>query len=217
MTKEKKKKLKEQIFYYIIKRTFDLICAIFGMVILLPVMIIVKICNILSGDFSSMFYTQERIGWFGKPFKLYKFRTMVPDADEILFELLKNNPELAKEYKKNKKLQNDPRVTKVGKILRSLSLDELPQMLNILKGDMAMIGNRPYLPREKKDMGEYYKNIVSTKPGLTGYWQTNGRNGVTFESRLKLENEYSNIYSLKIDTIIFFKTFKVVFTGKDSY
>lgn len=203
--------------YLFFKRIFDIVCSLIGIVFLLPIIIIVKICSILSHDYGTIFYTQNRIGWHGKIFKLYKFRTMSVDADEVLPKLLKNNKDLAKEYKLNKKLKNDPRITKIGKILRKLSLDELPQVINILKGDMSMIGNRPYLPREKEDMGKYYKSIVSTKPGLTGYWQTNGRNDVSFQKRLELEDEYSRICSLKLDLKIFFKTFKVLFYKQDTY
>ena len=118
------------------------------------------------------------------------------------------------EYSKNKKLKKDPRITKIGKILRKLSIDELPQVINVLKGDMSIIGNRPYLPREKKDMKEYYHDIVKTKPGITGYWQVNGRSNTSFEERIKLESYYSNHYSLKLDLKIFIKTFIVVLFSK---
>jgi undecaprenyl-phosphate galactose phosphotransferase len=166
-----------------------------------------------TGDFKSIFFTQKRIGINGKEFKLFKFRTMIPNADEELKQILKENEELNDEYKKNKKLKNDPRITKIGKILRKISLDELPQVLNIFSGSMTVIGNRPYLPREKDEMGEDYDIIVSTKPGLTGYWQVNGRSNTTFKERLKLEKYYSENCSLKMDIKIFFKTFKVVFFG----
>ena len=113
-------------------------------------------------------------------------------------------------------LKDDPRITKVGNLLRKTSLDELPQLINVLKGDMSLVGNRPYLPREKEDMGEYYKEIVKTKPGITGYWQVNGRSDVSFERRLKLETYYSNHCSLDLDIRIFFRTFKVVLFGKNA-
>ena len=138
---------------------------------------------------------------------------MVPNADEVLFKLLEENKELAKEYKKNKKLDNDPRITKIGRLLRNSSMDELPQIINILKNDMTLIGNRPYLPREKEDMGEYFDDIVKTKPGLTGYWQVNGRSDVSFETRLKLEKYYSNHCGLIMDVKIFLKTFIVIIQG----
>ena len=139
---------------------------------------------------------------------------MVPNADEVLKELLKNNSDMAKEYKTNKKLQNDPRITPAGKFLRKTSLDELPQVINILLGSMSLIGNRPYLPREKEDMGEYYNSIIKTKPGLTGYWQVSGRSNTTFKNRLELEEFYSKNAGFKMDIKIFFKTFKVVLGHK---
>ena len=138
---------------------------------------------------------------------------MVPNADEILKELLENDKEAAKEYKLNKKLHNDPRITKIGKLLRKASLDEIPQFVNVFKGEMTMIGNRPYLPREKEDMEDYFDDIVKTKPGLTGYWQVNMRGGAFIE-RLKMEQFYSKNASLKLDIKIFLKTFKVVLFSK---
>jgi undecaprenyl-phosphate galactose phosphotransferase len=168
------------------------------------------------GDFKSVFYSQYRIGKNGKEFKFYKFRTMVVNADEVLEKLLKEDKAAAKEYKINKKLKNDPRITKVGKFLRKTSLDELPQVINIFIGDMSIIGNRPYLPREKKDMGKSFDTIVSTKPGLTGYWQVSGRSDTTFAKRLELESYYSQHCGLKLDLKIFFKTFFVVLLRKGS-
>ena len=196
--------------YHFIKRVFDILFSLIGLIVLIPCIIIIKIANILTKDFNSVFYTQDRIGKNGKIFKLYKFRSMIPNADKVLEEMLKEDNEITREYKLNKKLKNDPRISKVGKVIRKLSIDELPQVINILKGDMSLIGNRPYLPREKKDMGKYYKEIIKTRPGLTGYWQVNGRSATTFKDRLKLESYYSKHCGLKMDIKIFFKTFKVV-------
>ena len=196
--------------YNLIKRVFDILFSLIGLIALIPCIIIIKIANMLTKDFNSVFYTQDRIGKNGKIFKLYKFRSMIPNADKVLEEMLKEDNEITREYKLNKKLKNDPRISKVGKVIRKLSIDELPQVINILKGDMSLIGNRPYLPREKKDMGKYYKEIIKTRPGLTGYWQVNGRSATTFKDRLKLESYYSKHCGLKMDIKIFFKTFKVV-------
>ena len=196
--------------YNFIKRVFDILFSLIGLIALIPCIIIIKIANMLTKDFNSVFYTQDRIGKNGKIFKLYKFRSMIPNADKVLEEMLKEDNEITREYKLNKKLKNDPRISKVGKVIRKLSIDELPQVINILKGDMSLIGNRPYLPREKKDMGKYYKEIIKTRPGLTGYWQVNGRSATTFKDRLKLESYYSKHCGLKMDIKIFFKTFKVV-------
>lgn len=214
ITLEKNKVSVKEVGYLFIKRLFDIICGLLGIILLIPVTIIVKIVSMCNRDFASIFYSQIRIGKNGKEFKLYKFRSMVPNADEILFKTLEIDKVAAEEYKKNKKFKNDPRITKVGRVMRKLSIDELPQLINVLKGDMSMIGNRPYLPREKDDMGEYYKDIIKTKPGLTGYWQVNGRSDTTFNERLKLESFYSNYNSLVLDIKIFFKTFQVVLFGK---
>lgn len=197
--------------YFFIKRLFDILMSIIGIIAMIPIALIVKISYMLTGDFNSIFYKQKRIGKNGEEFNFYKFRSMVPNADDVLKELLKNDKKLAKEYKINKKLEHDPRVTKMGNILRKTSLDELPQVLCILKSDMSVVGNRPYLPREKDDMGIYYNDIIKTRPGLTGLWQVSGRSNTTFEERLKFEQEYSNTYCFKLDVKIFFKTFSAVF------
>lgn len=208
-----KKKSKSNFMYFFTKRLFDIFVGLIGLIVLIPLIIIIKLVSICNGDFNSIFFAQNRIGKDGKEFKFYKFRSMVPNADEVLFKMLEEDKEVVKEYKINKKLKDDPRITKIGKILRRTSIDELPQLLNVLKGDMSLIGNRPYLPREKEDMGEYFDDIVKTKPGITGYWQVSGRENVTFENRLKLESYYSNNYSIGLDIKIFFKTFKAVFGG----
>ena len=206
----------KKFFYFAFKRIFDLVISFIGLILLLPLLLFVKICYILSGDFHSIFFVQNRIGKNGKEFKLFKFRTMVPGADEALFQILSNDRELAREYKINKKLKNDPRITNVGKFLRKASFDELPQLINVFLGDMSMIGNRPYLPREREDMGFFYDEIVKIKPGITGYWQVSGRSDTTFDRRLELEMFYSNNYSFRLDLYIFLKTFMVVFGMKTS-
>ena len=202
----------KKLIYLFIKRMFDIIFSLLGIVMLIPIALVVKVCYMLTGDFHRIFFTQNRIGKDGKEFKFYKFRSMVPNADEVLKELLKDK-ELKKEYRVNKKLRNDPRITKIGKLLRRTSLDELPQVINIFKGEMSVIGNRPYLPREKEDMTEFFEEIVKTKPGLTGYWQVSGRSDTSFRRRMELESYYSNNYGLKLDIKIFFKTIRVVLFG----
>ena len=202
--------------YFIIKNTFDFIFAYIGCLFLLPISIILKIAFMLTGDFHSIFYTQDRIGKDGRIFKLYKYRSMVIDADEKLNVLLKKDKKLAHEYKINKKLENDPRVTKVGRFIRKTSIDELPQLINILFGDMSFVGNRPYLPREKKDMGNYYKDIIKTRPGLTGFWQCSLRSRGTFKERLKMEKYYSENQNLRFDISIIVKTFEMVFHFNDA-
>jgi len=204
----------KETIYLFIKRAFDIICSLIGCILLIPIILIIKIVSMCNGDFAKIIFVQNRIGKDGKEFKFYKFRSMIPNADEELVKILKENKELAKEYKENKKLSNDPRITKVGHFIRRYSIDELPQLFNVLKGDMSLIGNRPYLPREKEDMGLYFDDIVKTKPGITGYWQVSGRSDTTFEARLKLEQFYSNNCGIKMDIKIFFKTFGAVFGHK---
>ena len=202
------------IVYLCIKRLVDIIAGLIGLLILIPISLIIKIISICNGDFHKIMFVQKRIGKNGKEFDFYKFRSMVPNADEILFKMLEENEEMRKEYQENKKLKDDPRITKIGKFIRRYSIDELPQLINVLKGDMTLVGNRPYLPREKHDMGKYFNDIVKTKPGITGYWQVKGRSNITFKERCELESYYSNNATLLLDIKIFFLTFYVVLTGK---
>ena len=204
----------KRAIYFIWKRTGDILVSLIGLVLLIPITIIIKIAYMCTGDFHSIIFTQDRIGKDGKHFKFYKFRSMVPNADEVLFKKLAEDEKLAEEYAMNKKLKNDPRITKIGRIIRKASIDETPQFINIFLGDMSLIGNRPYLPREKKDMGDHYEDIIKTKPGLTGYWQVSGRSDLSFKKRLELETYYSKHAGFKLDAKIFFKTFKVVICGK---
>ena len=208
---KKNSNIKNKTFYFIIKRFFDIFGSIIGLILLIPILLIIKIVFIFSGDFHTVFYSQKRIGKNGKEFTLYKFRSMIVNADYELERLLNEDSKLAEEYRINKKLENDPRIAKVGKFIRKTSIDELPQLLNILIGQMSFIGNRPYLPKEKKDMGNYFDDIVKSKPGLSGYWQVSLRSRGTFEERLKMEQYYSNNCNLWLDIKIFFKTFVVVF------
>lgn len=191
----------------IIKRIIDIVGALVGVIALIPLTIIIYIARIvLKENDGPIFYDQLRIGKDGKVFKMYKYRSMIIGADEKLFEYLKENEEARKEYKEYKKLKDDPRITKVGKFLRKTSLDEFPQFINVLKGDMSLVGPRPYLPREKEDMSEYYTYIIKSRPGITGYWQIAGRSDVTFDDRLKMDYYYNKNRSLKNDLKILVKT-----------
>ena len=147
----------------------------------------------------------------GKPFRLYKFRTMVVDADKILMKKLKDDKEFREKYLSYRKVENDDRITKIGKFLRKTSLDEFPQFINVLKGEMSLVGPRPYLYREKKDMGEYFNHVIKCKPGITGLWQVSGRNKNTFQERLILDIKYYNNRSTIYDIKIVFKTILSVF------
>ena len=188
------------------KRFLDIIGGLVGILALIPLTIIIYIANLISGDNGPLFYTQKRIGKNGKLFKMYKYRSMVVNAEEKLEEYLSQNEEARNEYKEYKKLKNDPRITKIGSFLRKTSLDEFPQLINVLKGEMSLVGPRPYLPKEKEEMRSYYTYIVKCKPGITGYWQTNGRSEVTFNDRLGMDLEYFNNHSLKLDLKLLKKT-----------
>ena len=191
----------------IIKRFVDIIMGLIGTLILIPITIGIFIARkILHEDDGPIFYEQLRIGKDGKVFRMYKYRSMVIGADEKLSTYLKENEEARKEYSKYKKLKNDPRITKVGKFIRKTSIDEFPQFINVLLGQMSLVGPRPYLPREQEDMGNYYKYIIQCKPGITGYWQTSGRSGVTFDDRLKMDYKYCQKRSLKVDAKLLMKT-----------
>ena len=195
----------------ILKRLLDILGGFCGLLILIPLTIGVWIANKLSKDNGPIFYTQEkRIGQGGKVFTMYKFRSMIVGADEKLKEYLAENEEAREEYKKYKKLKNDPRITKVGKILRKTSLDEFPQFINVLKGEMSLVGPRPYLLREKEDINGFFKYITSCKPGITGLWQTRGRSNTTFTDRLTMDMEYYYNHTLKMDIKLLYKTVRNV-------
>lgn len=190
-----------------IKRIIDIIAGLVGTVLLIPITIGIWIARkILKEDDGPIFYEQLRIGKNGKIFRMYKYRSMVMGADEKLRTYLEENEDAREEYSKYKKLKNDPRVTKVGEFIRKTSIDEFPQFINVLKGEMTLVGPRPYLLREKEDMGNYYKCIIQCKPGITGYWQTTGRSDVTFDDRLKMDYDYYKNNNLKIDIKILGKT-----------
>lgn len=196
--------------YETIKRTADVIVSSISLIFLAPLFLIIALLIKMESK-DDVFYSQMRIGKDGKLFKLYKFRTMVPNADKKLDDILASDADAREEYKINKKLKNDPRITKIGKLLRKTSLDELPQLFNVLKGEMSLIGPRPYLLKEKDDMENYYRYIIQSKPGITGLWQVSGRSNTTFKERLKIDLEYNGKKSLKEDTIILFKTISVIF------
>lgn len=190
----------------IFKRLIDILGGIVGTIVLIPLTIGIAIANLICKDNGPIFYSQYRMGKNGKLFKMYKYRSMVVGADEKLKKYLEENEEARKEYKKYKKLKHDPRVTKVGEFIRKTSLDEFPQFINVLKGDMSLVGPRPYLEREKEDMNGYYKYITTFKPGLTGLWQISGRSDVDFATRIDLDMQYYYKHSLKGDIKILFKT-----------
>ena len=200
-------KVKNGIVYLICKKIIDIVAGVIGVILLAPITLVVWIIRLcMHENDGPLFFEQLRIGKDGKQFRLYKFRTMVMNADEKLYKYLEENEEARKEYKKYKKLKNDPRITKLGNFLRKTSLDEFPQFINLLKGNMSLVGPRPYLYREKNDMGDYYDQIVQVKPGITGYWQVNGRNDVDFEERTYMDTYYIEHRGIIMDLKIILKT-----------
>lgn len=200
-----------------LKRVMDIGIGSVGGLSLIPLTILVWIKTDNEERKHGLFFTQDRIGKDGKSIKIYKYRSMVTGADKILEEMMAKDEKIREEYEKNKKLKDDPRITKVGEFLRRTSLDEFPQFINVLKGEMSFVGPRPYLPREKKDMGEYYGKIIKSKPGITGMWQTHGRSETDFEERLELDEYYYRNWSLWLDIVIIIKTIKNVIGGKGAY
>lgn len=196
----------KRTMYFAFKRVFDILCSLVGILFLIPLLIIIKIAYICTGDFKSVLYSQERIGKNGKIFRLHKFRTMVYNADDILADWLKNNPEKRDEYYRDRKIDNDPRITKVGKLLRKTSLDEFPQFLNVLVGQMSMIGPRPVVLDEAENYGKNKEKFLSVRPGLTGYWASNGRSNVSYKERMKMELFYVNHCCIRLDIQIIWKT-----------
>lgn len=209
-TDEKASLLTKVNFYLIIKRFFDIICSLIGIILLVPVILFVKLISIAYGDFHSIFYSHTRIGKDGKEFKLYKFRSMVPNADEVLKEMLKD-PKLKKEWDENQKFSNDKRITTIGKFLRKTSLDEMPQFINIFIGNMSMIGPRPLVKGELDNHNGNHDIYEKVKPGITGWWACNGRSNLSYEERLNLEYYYVENMSFILDLKCIFKTIKVVF------
>ena len=197
--------------YLIVKRGIDVVIGIIGCILLIPLTIIIKIAYMLTGDFNSIFYKQVRIGQNGKLIKIYKYRSMVKNADIVLKELLKQK-KYRSQWQKNQKLDDDPRITKVGKIIRKLSLDEVPQFINVLNGDMSFIGPRPLVPGELDQHKGNHKIYESVRPGITGWWACNGRSATDYEERLELEYYYVKNISFKLDVMCIFKTIKALIT-----
>ena len=202
------------VFGKALKRIIDICVGICGCLLLIPLTIYVSRKNKKNGDTDPTFFKQKRIGENGKDIYIYKYRSMIPDAEKVLEDLMEKDPAIKEEYLTNKKLVNDPRITEVGHFLRKTSLDEFPQFINVLKGDMSLVGPRPYLLREKDDMDIYYNSIIRCKPGITGMWQANGRSDVGFIDRCKLDDYYYRNWSLGLDIIIIYKTIKSVIYGK---
>ena len=200
----------------IVKRIIDVVVACFALVPFLPLFGLVA-AMIFFFEGKPVLYRHPRIGYGRRPFLCLKFRTMVTDGDEILSRHLQSSPSAAQEWAETRKLKNDPRVTPVGSVLRKLSLDELPQLINVLRGEMSIVGPRPIVPDEVTMYGADAHYYFMTRPGLTGAWQVGGRNDQRYEDRIALDRAYVENWSLRKDISIILKTMPVVLNSKGSY
>lgn len=192
---------------------------IFFSIILLPVICVVILisCLLVKIDLGPSIFIQHRIGKNGRKFKMYKIRSMKVDSEALLKEYLEKNPVARDEWGSNHKLKNDPRITPIGKIIRKYSIDELPQIINVLKGDMSLVGPRPITENELCEYGKDIKYYLISKPGLTGLWQVSGRSDTDFETRVRLDKEYATNKSFWMDMKIILKTVYVVLLKKGAY
>lgn len=203
--------------YFSNKRIFDFIFSFFALIFLSPLFILIAVGIKISSK-GPIFFNSERIGRDGKRISCLKFRTMNLNAEEILYDILKKSPRLKKEWDDFQKLKNDPRIFPFGAFLRKTSLDELPQFVNVLLGDLSLVGPRAYLPDQvKSKLGNQSDLYLSIKPGITGLWQVSGRSELTFEQRLSLEKEYIKNMSFSLDLKIILKTILVVLFRKGAY
>ena len=199
-------------FYLTVKRLFDIAASLFALLITLPLTLVVSLCIYLD-DRGPIFYTQERIGKDGKPFRIYKFRSMCQNADAKKKELTEQNEVNGAMFK----MSNDPRVTRVGCFIRRHSIDELPQLINVLLGNMTVVGPRPPLPEEVAQYSEHDKERLKVKPGCTGLWQVSGRNSLDFDEMVELDIDYIEHASLLLDMKICFKTVWIMIYPNEAY
>ena len=198
--------------YEVVKRLIDVVCSFLGVLVLSPLFIIIAIIIKMTSK-GPVFFSQKRVGKNGKEFDMYKFRSMVVNAEELKEKLAAQNEMSGPMFK----MKDDPRVTKVGKFIRKTSIDELPQLLNVLKGDMSLVGPRPSLPKEVAQFEDWMYRRLEVKPGLTCYWQVSGRNNIDFEDWMNLDIKYVDERNLWIDIKLIFKTVGVLFGDKNAH
>ena len=198
--------------YEVIKRLIDFVCSFLGVLILSPLFVIIAII-IKTTSKGPVFFSQKRVGKDGKEFDMYKFRSMVVNAEELKEKLAAQNEMSGPMFK----MKDDPRVTKVGKFIRKTSIDELPQLWNVLKGDMSLVGPRPSLPKEVAQFEDWMHKRLEAKPGLTCYWQVSGRNNIDFEDWMKLDCKYVDERNTWVDIKLIFKTVGVLFGDKNAH
>ena len=203
--------INKSAFYLISKRVIDIVGSLCGIILLSPIFLIVAILIKLEDPKGKIFFSQERNGQYPKTFKMYKFRSMVHNAEELLKDLMDRNEQSGPVFKIN----DDPRITKVGKFIRKTSIDELPQLFNVLKGDMSLVGPRPPIPHEVEQYNSYQMQRLAVKPGLTCIWQVSGRNNIGFDEWVEMDIEYIKTRNLWLDIKLIFKTVGVLF-GDDN-
>ncbi|HAT4157760.1 sugar transferase [Clostridium perfringens] len=203
----------ENRIYLFFKRLIDILGAGFGLIILSPLFLIVAIAIKFEDSKGSVLFSQKRVGQYGKEFNMYKFRSMVSNAEELKAKLMEQNEMSGPMFK----MKHDPRITKVGKFIRKTSIDELPQLINILKGEMSLVGPRPSLPKEVAKFEPWMLERLEVKPGLTCYWQVMGRNDIDFEDWMKLDINYVHDRNFWLDIKLIFKTFFVLFGDESAH
>lgn len=208
-----KQTIDSKIVYHFVKRTIDIVGSLLGLIVLSPLFIIIGYMIKKEDSGGPVFFSQDRVGKDGKLFKMYKFRSMCVDAEERLTLLLEHNEVEGAMFK----MKDDPRVTKIGKFIRKTSIDELPQLWNVLKGDMSLVGPRPPLVREVYEYSEYDKQRLYVKPGCTGLWQVSGRNHIGFNEMVALDLEYINNRNILKDIKIILVTFLIIFNKNGAY
>lgn len=223
--RESKKKIKDQNtpmhqvqinnnkLYLVSKRIIDIILSLFGIILLFPVCIIIAFLIKLEDRKGPVIFKQIRVGENGKTFRIYKFRSMITNAEEIKLLLVNQNEASGPVFK----MKQDPRVTKFGRLIRKTSLDELPQLINVLKGEMTLVGPRPPLPEEVEKYSSYEMQRLRVTPGLTCYWQVNGRSNISFEQWIEMDLRYINERNLFLDIKLIYKTIFVLFGSKNAY
>jgi lipopolysaccharide/colanic/teichoic acid biosynthesis glycosyltransferase len=191
------------------KRLFDIVFSLSVLILCAPVYLILA-CSIAFTSSGSIFYIQQRVGKDFKPFGCIKFRTMIPDADRVLAEMMAESEALREEFSQNFKLKEDPRITRIGKFLRVTSLDEFPQFINVLKGEMSVVGPRPLVPDEIEKYGDAIERVLTIRPGITGLWQVSGRNDIPYPQRVRIDVSYVKLRNFWLDLSIVVRTVKVM-------
>nr|WP_244988471.1 sugar transferase [Paenibacillus xylanexedens] len=199
--------------YLFMKRMLDLLGSFIGLIILCPLFAVIGLLIKIEAPQGSVFFRQVRVGQNGKEFHMYKFRSMVANAEDLLEQLIDQNEVNGNMFK----MKNDPRITRIGKFIRKTSLDELPQLWNVFRGEMSLVGPRPALPREVKNYNSYDRQRLQMIPGCTGLWQVSGRNSVGFDEMVELDLTYARERSMMVDIKIIFRTFKVLVGSKDAF